>query len=774
MDEKKIKLTIDDREIEVPAGTTVYQAAKSLSIDVPIFCYHDRMPPFGACRVCLVEVENFPKLQTSCTLEAKEGMKVKTTSKIAQEGREGILEFLLINHPLDCPICDKGGECPLQDQTLKFGPGISRFFEEKRKLQKKLPLGPVLMLDRERCIACARCTRFGEIVAGDNALQLMERGYRTEIGTAGGGPAESKFIGNTIMICPVGALTSQAYRFRARPWDNDSIESVCTLCPVGCSLKLDSRDGELLRISSHEDRDINDIWLCDKGWFGYEHVDSPDRLKTPLIRKNGTLEESTWEEALDLISSKLKEQVQTKKAAAFGGNPLTFEENFLFQHLFRTLGIPHVDHRIGMAEHSLTDECLFGGMEEPPASLEELSFAIILGLDITEEFPVLWLRLKQGLNKGAEAYFFGHFSPEINPYLKETHLFPPGGEIDSLKKVVPLAQDLLKKGGKGALIVGTQYLNSESRKAVLEELIALRLKNPNLALHLLDASEGSIGAREAGMHPEAGPFNQLLDIPGLSASAVLQKGGLEGWGLLWVAGADPAAKTPSYIWKKFRERLGTLICQDLFLTDTAKEADIVLPVLSFTEKEGSFISINGKVQRLKPGKEVPKGILSDATIFREVGRRLGVDLSPIKPPLAAGLIPPLQRLQKRAMEVLEKRPLGTIHQQGKGMGGKGIKATFSRPLFDKGIRMKKNRHLSLMAKEPCFRIHPDEAKALGLMEGDLVRLSSKSGHALGRLKLDEGVAMETIVLPLGFKETSVQELGSGFLNGFLVDLKREK
>ncbi len=303
--ESLINLTIDGKAVSVPKGTTVYNASKQLGIDIPIFCYMDRMPPFGACRMCLVEVEKMPKLQTSCTLEATEGMVVKTQSQLALDGRKGIIEFLLINHPLDCPICDRGGECPLQENALSHGPGESRFFEEKRHFTKAKPLGPVLMLDRERCIVCARCTRFGDELAGDHALEFIERGYKTEVGTPDGGPAESKFIGNTIMICPVGALTSDVYRFRARPWDNQPTNSTCTLCPVGCSLILDSRDGEIMRTRSRENKEVNDIWMCDKGWFGYEFTSSEERLQTPLIRNNDKLVPATWDQALTLIADKI-------------------------------------------------------------------------------------------------------------------------------------------------------------------------------------------------------------------------------------------------------------------------------------------------------------------------------------------------------------------------------------------------------------------------------------------------------------------------------------
>lgn len=430
--DENINLTINDTTVSVKKGTTVYQAAKKVGVDIPIFCYQDRMPPFGACRMCLVEVDKMPKLQASCTLIATEGMSVKTESLKAVEGRKGILELLLINHPLDCPICDKGGECPLQENALEHGPGKSQFFEEKRHFTKALPLGPVLMLDRERCIVCARCTRFGEVIAGDHALEFIDRGYKTEVGTPHGGPAESKFIGNTIQICPVGALTSQVYRFRARPWDNDSINSTCTLCPVGCSMIFDSRDGQLMRTRSQENKKVNDIWLCDKGFFGYQFIDDPKRLSKPLIRKDGELKEASFEEAFTLIASKLKEAKASKRIAAFGGNPLTLEENFLYQQLFRdVLETNHLDHRIGMSRISVDAEVVNPGMETSLEQCEELDYAFLLGCDLTEEFPVIWLRLRQAINKGAKVFFMGHYKPEMDTYLTENFLYSPNDEFKS-------------------------------------------------------------------------------------------------------------------------------------------------------------------------------------------------------------------------------------------------------------------------------------------------------------------------------------------------------
>jgi len=242
-----VHLTIDGQQIAVPKGTTVYKAAQQAGIEIPVFCYHDRMPPLGACRMCFVEVEKMPKLMTSCTLEAGEDMVVKTQTDRVKQGQQGILEFLLVNHPLDCPICDKGGECPLQDNTLRFGPGRSRFIETKRTLRKHIRMGPVLVLDRERCILCWRCSRFGEIIAGDDALKGFERGFQSQIATPFLEPVRSKFIGNTISICPVGALTSATYRFRSRPWDNRHIRSVCPHCGVGCATELNVRGTDRAR-----------------------------------------------------------------------------------------------------------------------------------------------------------------------------------------------------------------------------------------------------------------------------------------------------------------------------------------------------------------------------------------------------------------------------------------------------------------------------------------------------------------------------------------------
>lgn len=756
-----IEFTIDGKKYRVPKGTTVYQAAKEAGIDLPIFCYQDRMPPFGACRVCLVEVEKNPKLQASCTLEALEGMVVNTASSKAVEGRKSILELLLINHPLDCPICDRGGECPLQENALHHGPGKSRFYEEKVHFKKPLPLGPVLMLDRERCIVCARCTRFGELVAKDNALQMIDRGYKTEVGTPGGTPVESKFIGNTIMICPVGALTSQVYRFRARPWDNHSTPSTCALCPVGCSLILDSRDGEIVRTRSCENKEVNDIWLCDKGWFGYEFTSHPARLKNPLIRKNGELHPATWEEALDVVAEAIIKYKPRGKLAALGGSPLTLEENFLFQKLMREVAdSPHVDYRIGQPIFTLAEERISPGMRAPLQELENLDFFYLLGLDVTETFPIVWLRLSQAVNKGAEGVFIGYAKPENATGLHEVVLHPAGSEEKQLYLHLQIAIQKAREGKKGAFLVGSQYLSHKKRKHFLSLIQKAARECPGLTLNLLEGKGNSQGARFAGMHPELAPLGKKAPRVGKNVTEVVEAAYNDGWDFLYVAGGDLASCVHSSHWINARDKLGFLVVQDLFLTKTASSADIVLPGLSYVEKHGHFMNIEGRVSKLSPGKEIPSSLMQESEIFQAIGRRLSVKLS-VDPEFNQWIENKkiiLSDIQELSISEVSPQPLEKLI------------AIYEGKLFDQGVRMSFNKQLSQMVKPPFVRIHPHEVKKRGLADASRVAISYEGNSFEAPLKWDSGVAENTVMIPLGFDQIPVYELGDNPIHGFSVEV----
>lgn len=753
MTEELVHLTIEGKSVEVPKGSTVYQAAKKAGFDIPIFCYQDRMPPFGACRMCLVQVDHSPKLQASCTLEVREGMNVSIQSDDAVTAREQVLELLLINHPLDCPICDRAGECPLQDQAYKHGPGESRFHEEKRHFPKALPLGPVLMLDRERCIACARCTRFSEHISGDHALEFKERGYRTEVGTPHNGPAESKFIGNTIMLCPVGALTSQVYRFRARPWDNKPVKSTCTLCPVGCSLYLDSRDGQILRTRSFENREINDIWLCDKGWFGYEFSASEERLQTPWIKDNGEFREASWDEALSLIVEKLLHAKKSGKAAAFGGNPLTIEENYFFQKIFREgLNVHHVDHRIGMTFLTEEEEGLPSGMETSIEECEALDFILLCGIDLTEEFPLVWLRMRQAIHKGAKVLFLGHYAPEISPYFTKTILHAPGEEIIVLEKHTEEIKTLVESSKKGAVFVGQQYLATKNRAPILQQIESFQLP-----MNILEGRGNSCGAKLAGMHPEKGTKR------GYNAAEVVKKSAEEGWDVLYVAGADPAKKFPKEEWKQARENLGFLIVQDLFLTETALQADVILPALSYVEKEGTFLNIAGNLQTLYPGKSLPENVWSDGQIFKELLKKMD---------LKEELSEALQEILKEKKIVSPKLHKKVLSKKSfKSFPKETLKATFGYRLFDHGVRMKKNPHVLSLAKMGHVVMNQEEGEKQGIVSGEWVFLENAEGRKIEvKVDLSPKIAPGTVYIPLGFDEIPAYEWGAQLMNGMPLKL----
>ena len=331
-----VKVTIDDREVEVAKGTGLVETAASAGIEIPVFCYEPRLgPPVGACRMCLVEVEGLPKLQAGCTLTAQDGMVVKTaaSSEKAAEGQNATLEFILVNHPLDCPVCDKGGECPLQDLTFRYGPGNTRMSFSKITLEKPIPVSPLIALDRERCILCYRCTRFSSDVAEDNQLVARNRGAHTEITTFESDPYRAPFSGNVIELCPVGALTSTQYRFEARPWDIQNVPTVCGLCSVGCNINATVREGKVKRILSRNHPEVDGGWLCDKGRFTYPHLIAEDRIVEPLVRGALGLEPVGWDAALDRAEALLRE-AGTRTVTALSGSE-SVEQAYALARLLR-------------------------------------------------------------------------------------------------------------------------------------------------------------------------------------------------------------------------------------------------------------------------------------------------------------------------------------------------------------------------------------------------------------------------------------------------------
>ena len=415
----------------VPKGTLLTDAAKQVGIEIPVFCYHEKMHPVGACRMCLVEVEKVPRLQTACTTPVTDGMVVKTDTPAVEKARKGVLEFLLTNHPLDCPVCDKGGECPLQDTTYRYASDRSRFDEEKRHFEKPIRLSSLIVLDRERCIMCTRCVRFQREVAGDETLTLINRGSRSFVGVMPGRIFDSPFSGNTIELCPVGALTSARFRFKARSWELKETPSLCAQCSVGCNVQLESRDDVVLRLTSRENTDLDDGWLCDRGRFTYQFLNDPGRLVTPFVRKGGNLVPATWEEALEAVVRRLRQIKLASGGQSLGGMiaaTATNEELYLFQKLFRgVLGSNNLDY--GLHGAYSAPEAGVDAASGTIAGLEAARVILLAGVDPIERQPVLDLRLKKAVRrKGARLVNIGSKETDLARLSHADLQVPEGAE----------------------------------------------------------------------------------------------------------------------------------------------------------------------------------------------------------------------------------------------------------------------------------------------------------------------------------------------------------
>ncbi len=526
----EVTVTIDGKEVTAPRGELLIRVAQDHGTYIPRFCYHERMKPVGMCRMCLVEVEGMRGFQISCATPVSDGMVVRTTSDDVKRVQDGVLEFLLINHPLDCPVCDRGGECPLQDQTLAFGPGESRFVEEKRHFTKPIPISELVLLDRERCIQCGRCTRFASEIAGDPLIDFGGRGSSTEVITFPGDPFTSYFSGNIVQICPVGALTAKPYRFKARPWDLSSAETSCTTCAVGCRGALDSSSNRLLRLLGVDSEPINHGWLCDKGRFSYEHVHSWRRVRNPMVRKEGELVECSWPEALDAAAAGLRGALDTggtASVALLGGARGTNEDAYLWAKLVKgVLGTDNVDAQLG---DGLPAAAVLGLPGATIADCDTAAGIVLLAPDLKEELPVLSLRVKRAADDlGIPLVDISARDHGLSRYCGSTIRVTPGEQATAAHKLanaiggavtgdpqVDAAAELLRAGGPNPggpiiVIVGRPSVaeSADATVAAAAELLAVgdRVK------YLPALRRGNVrGALELGLAPGFLPGRVALD-----------------------------------------------------------------------------------------------------------------------------------------------------------------------------------------------------------------------------------------------------------------------
>ena len=712
-DARKVRVTIDGQTIEVPEGTLIIEAAKMLGIDIPHFCYHPRLEPVGVCRQCLVEVGTprrnpdgsiatdeqgnpiiqwMPKPQPSCTMTVSDGMVVKVKSEAAEAARRAVMEFLLINHPLDCPVCDRGGECPLQNAAFVQGRPYSRFTEQKRTFVKPIAISPHIALDRERCIMCKRCIRFCDEIVGEKQLEQVERGWHSYIAVAEGEELDNIFSGNVIDICPVGALTSLHYRFAARPWELKRTETVCPKCPIHCSIFADCRFNHPVRfVPAGENLRVNDLWMCDIGRFEQKHPHIEQRIVLPLMRINGELQEIGWERALDTLAELLRtsHSAHRTEVAFLGNAAMTNEEAYLFQRFARSvIGSGNVDF---FGRDPLVSELVQRGgkvgLGADVYALQKTDFALVLGCNIYRHLPIAWLWILQAVKKrGAKLVVVG--VSEDKPRMKRwawKWIEGPETKEQGLDKIAQLLVEAIdgavnEEAARGFGIEPSeiaeiaQALSQAERPIVIcassidpqpispETVAKLRQKlvKPDwdaicYALH--HANER--GCMEAGLTPDCLPGLRSVSDEAMrlvlrrlwgdgtppqkgcdaqSALEAAKEGKLQ---LVWVIDPSPIYELPEDIVDALAN-VPNLIVSASTKTKLAERAWLVLPDLTFYEKNGSYTNWAGTVQIVRRAVEPPSGVRSLARVLMALSERLG---KPINYPTPRAVLNELENLR---------------------------------------------------------------------------------------------------------------------------------
>ncbi len=604
-----VTLTIDGQAIQALPGTLVIDAAKRAGINVPSFCYYEGLSLQAACRMCLVEVEKMPKLQASCTLTVSEGMVVKTDSPQVGAARKQMLEFLLTNHPLDCPVCDKGGECELQDMVFRYGAGESRYTEIKHHVDEK-QWSPVVFYDAPRCILCYRCVRVCDEGLGVKALGVTNRGAYSEIVPNLGDHLNCDECGACIDICPVGALTSGTYRYQTRPWEMEHVGTACTHCADGCKTTLSVRNNEIIRGNNRDQSGINGDFLCIKGRYAFDFLNHEDRLQSPLIRKNGNLVEASWSEAIKKVAQRLNEvRSAGGMIGVVGSNQSTNEENYYLQRFARVgLGTPHIDHQRTGDVASLVDA--LSGTSAGLATTQDVyesDAVLIIGADLSQQHPFLAWQVRANSRHHQAAVFTVTPGPVREDDIAASKLRYSGN--DPWPQLEQIAADL--KTRKRLIVIFGDVIKGADVRRLVEFGVSLGI--PVQFICLVDYAN-SRGAIDMGLHPELGPGFTPAPEKGLSLDAILAAPDLAA---LWVVGADPLGRAPL-------APGAFLVVQDLFLTETARRADVVLPSASLYEKHGTVTNGTGEVQRLKKAIGV-MGAKSDLEIFALLARTMGIN-----------------------------------------------------------------------------------------------------------------------------------------------------
>ena len=802
-----VSVTVNGNEIEGNVGELLIDACERNGTYIPRFCYHPRMTPVGMCRMCLVEVDTGrgPALQPSCMLAVAEGMSVDTESDLTKKAQDGVLEFLLINHPLDCPVCDKGGECPLQDQTMAFGPGESRFIEEKRHFEKPIAISDTVYLDRERCILCDRCTRFADEVAGDTLIHFMDRGNNTQVNTFPNEPFASYFSGNTVQICPVGALTATPYRFKARPWDLEENLSTAWTDSVGSRITVQSSRNKVLRVLGVDSDSVNWGWLSDKERFAFEALNSAGRITQPLARADADadLASTGWAAAMQTVVDVLTD-VDPARVGVIGGARLTNESQYAWSKLAKSvIGTDNVDAQLsdglpaevvlGLPRATIADACRPGGT------------IILVGPDPKEDLGALFLRLRHTVvNDGARLI-------ELTPHrtglsgIAAHSLHPRPGEVGNLAAALVAARSGVAVDAAGVsadaiaaaaasisgpitVVLGRASL-AESSEAVVDAAAALNgLANVSFLSAL---RRGNVhGAIDAGLAPGLLPgrttlvdggdaftkaWGSIPDAPGLDTAGMLAAAATGDIDVLVLLGADPLSDFPEAAVAEAGLRgAATVIAIDtLPNASVLAHADVVLPAAAATEVDGTFTNLEGRVSVCEQ-KVTPCGTArADWMIAAQIASRLGADLGIDSPAAARAELAALSSVHGD----LTEEALGAAGVEGVLCAGNGsiiapvandvtapindaysLRLVATRRMYDAGTTLAHSPSSAGLAASVEVRLNPTDFDKLGVSSGSLVKLTSSKGELMAPVVADLGVPVGSAAIPTNSPDANANRL----------------
>ena len=797
-DRQLITITLNDVEKQVPEGELMIKAAQDEGTYIPRFCWNERMKPVGMCRMCLVEIETprGPLMVTACTNNVSDGMVIDTENADVKKAQEAILEFLLANHPLDCPVCDKGGECPLQDQAIAYGPGESRFVEIKRTYEKPIPISDLVLLDRERCILCALCTRFSDEISGDPLIEFQERGNETEVNTFPDLPFSSYFSGNTVQICPVGALTAKPYRFRARPWDLQKVESSSVQETAHPRIEIHASQNEILRYMGVDNDATNHGWLSDKARFGFEHLRSEDRLTVPLVRRGGELIEVSWSEALDIVANRfglIKEETGGGALGVIGGAHGTNEDAYAISKFARTvLDTNNIDSRV---DDALSSHFLAASVDRATISdLDGADTILIWGPDLKEEHPTLYLRVRRAVQELGKKLVVVHpRSTGLDDRAAIKVEYRPGGGFQLLDEIADGQHEELAIALSADNVVALVGIASHADGPDLAESVAalVRQKAGSSALLPLNGRSNTYGALDMGLAPDLLPGRVNLDsigcanlaeswgeipkTPGRDTRSILE--GLDAGdvrGLLLV-GADPLRDTPDpSIAAAALDAAEYVVSIDMFLNDSNRNADVIIPAAGFAEKSGTVTNIEGRVQKLNQIRPAPGQSRPDWAIIDDIATRMESPLGlasseminkeiSVVAPAYEDVTWDLLEWDKQDGVVVPIQGAQAINHIPVAVGGSAapqaeLTLHVARTMYDDGVRLRHSPSLRKLAPGPVAHISPADAPKLGAKDGHQVRVVTSQGEGEFTVVLDDGTPSGVVYVP--FNQVGGAQLGT--------------